>query len=139
MLTIGQVAKAASVNVETVRYYQRRGLLREPAKPLNGQRRYREEDISRLRFIRRAQTLGFTLEEIENLLRLEGADCCADTHDLAVHKVGIIDAKIADLTNMREALADLVQQCERDHLQGACPIIGSLIRDADFRSEDEKG
>jgi MerR family mercuric resistance operon transcriptional regulator len=127
MLTIGQMAKAAGVNVETVRYYQRRGLLREPEKPLNGQRRYVEEDVSRLQFIRRAQVLGFTLDEIENLLRLEGADCCSDTHELAVYKLALIEAKIADLTNMRRALAGLVQQCERGKLQGDCPIIQSLI------------
>lgn len=130
MLTIGQVAKAANVNVETVRYYQRRGLLREPEKPMNGQRRYSDSDVSRLRFIRRAQVLGFTLEEIENLLRLEGADCCGDTHDLALHKLALIDTKIADLTNMRKALTGLVQQCERGKLQGDCPIIQSLVQDS---------
>lgn len=126
MLTIGHVAQAVNVNVETVRYYQRRGLLREPEKPLNGQRRYSDEDVNRLRFIRRAQVLGFTLEEIENLLRLERADCCGNIHDLAVRKLGLIDAKIADLSNMRKVLADLVQQCERGSLRGECPIIQSL-------------
>ncbi|MBS0307556.1 MAG: Hg(II)-responsive transcriptional regulator [Proteobacteria bacterium] len=128
MLTIGQVAKAAGVNVETVRYYQRRGLLREPEKPLNGQRRYAAEDVSRLRFIRRAQVLGFTLEEIENLLSLEGANCCGSTHELAVHKLKLIDGKIADLKNMRKALAGLAQQCESGNLLGNCPIIQSLIQ-----------
>jgi MerR family mercuric resistance operon transcriptional regulator len=126
MLTIGQIAKAVSVNVETVRYYQRRGLLYKPEKPLNGQRRYSEEDVSRLRFIRRAQELGFTLHEIENLLRLESADCCGDTHELAVHKLALIDAKIADLTKMRQALTGLAQKCERGQLKGDCPIIGAL-------------
>lgn len=129
MLTIGQMAKAANVNVETVRYYQRRGLLREPEKPINGQRRYSDEDVSRLRFIRRAQILGFTLEEIDHLLRLDGADCCSDTHDLATHKLALIDAKIADLTNMRNALTGLVQQCEQGKLQGDCPIMQSLVQD----------
>lgn len=128
MLTIGQVAKAAGVNVETVRYYQRRGLLREPEKPLNGQRRYMDADVSRLQFIRRAQVLGFTLEEIENLLCLEGADCCSDTHELAVRKLILIDAKIADLTKMRKALAGLVHECEQGNLQGGCPIIHSLTQ-----------
>lgn len=128
MLTIGQVAKAAGVNVETVRYYQRRSLLREPAKPLNGQRRYSGDDVNRLRFIKRAQVLGFTLEEIVILLSLEGADCCLDTHDLAVHKLSLIDAKIADLTNMRKALIALVRQCEIGNQQGNCPIIRSLLQ-----------
>lgn len=127
MLTIGRVATAAGVNVETVRYYQRRGLLREPDKPLNGQRRYSEDDVSRLSFIKRAQVLGFTLEEIVILLSLEGADCCHDTHELAVHKLSMIDAKIADLTNMRRALVGLVRQCEIGNQQGNCPIIRSLL------------
>lgn len=128
MLTIGQVAKAANVNVETIRYYQRRGLLREPEKPLNGQRRYSDEDVDRLCFIKRAQVLGFTLDEIENLLRLEGSDCCQDTHALAVGKLALIDAKIADLANMRKALAGLVTQCEIGNQQGSCPIIQSLLQ-----------
>jgi MerR family mercuric resistance operon transcriptional regulator len=128
MMTIGQVAKAANVNVETVRYYQRRGLLREPEKPPSGQRRYSDDDISRLRFIKRAQVLGFTLEEIENLLRLEGADCCHDTYELAIHKLTLIEAKIADLANMRKALTSLVRQCEIGNQQGNCPIIQSLLQ-----------
>jgi MerR family mercuric resistance operon transcriptional regulator len=127
MLTIGQVAKAANVNVETVRYYQRRGLLREPERPVSGQRKYSVDDVHRLSFIKRAQVLGFTLEEIGNLLQLEGADCCGDTHDLAVRKLTLIDAKIADLTSMRKALADLVLQCELGNQQGSCPIIQSLL------------
>jgi MerR family mercuric resistance operon transcriptional regulator len=127
-LTIGQVAKAANVNVETIRYYQRRGLLREPEKPLNGQRRYSNEDVDQLCFIKRAQVLGFTLEEIENLLRLEGADCCQDTHALAVHKLALIDAKISDLINMRKALAGLATHCEMGNRQGNCPIIQSLLQ-----------
>lgn len=129
MLTIGQVAKAASVNVETVRYYQRRGLLREPEKPLNGQRHYSIEDVTRLRFIKRAQALGFTLEEIENLLRLEGANCCHDTHELAVDKLAVIEAKINDLTRMRKTLSALVRQCEIGNQEGSCPIILSLVQD----------
>lgn len=128
MLTIGQVAKAANVNVETVRYYQRRGLLREPERPVSGQRKYSVDDVRRLSFIKRAQALGFTLEEIGNLLQLEGADCCGDTHDLAVRKLTLIDAKIADLTSMRKALADLVLQCELGNQQGSCPIIQSLLQ-----------
>lgn len=128
MLSIGQVAKAANVNVETVRYYQRRGLLREPERPVSGQRKYSVDDVHRLSFIKRAQALGFTLEEIGNLLQLEGADCCGDTHDLAVRKLTLIDAKIADLTSMRKALADLVLQCELGNQQGSCPIIQSLLQ-----------
>lgn len=128
MLTIGQVAKAANVNVETIRYYQRRGLLPEPVKPLGGHRRYSNEDVTRLKFIKRAQVLGFTLEEIENLLRLEEAICCRETHDLVVHKLAVIDDKIADLQKMREALSGLVNQCEAGNQEGDCPIIQSLAQ-----------
>ena len=116
------------MNVEMVQYYQRRGLLREPEKPMNGHRRYSKDDVSRLQFVRRAQMRGFRLEEIENLLRLEGADCCGDTHDLAVHKLALIEAKIADLTNIRKALKRLVHQCELGNQQGNCPIIQSLVQ-----------
>lgn len=133
MLTIGQVAKAAKVNVETVRYYQRRGLLREPEKAMNGQRRYSDDDVSRLHFIRRAQLLGFSLDEIENLLYLEGADCCGETHDLALQKLALIETKIADLTRMRASLTGLLQQCEQGNLQGDCPIIDSLVQETTVR------
>ncbi|WP_194712125.1 Hg(II)-responsive transcriptional regulator [Noviherbaspirillum soli] len=128
MLTIGQVAKQANVNIETIRYYQRRGLLPEPVKPLGGHRRYSDEDVSRLQFIKRAQVLGFTLEEIENLLRLDQAVCCNKTHDLAVHKLAIIEGKIADLLKMREVLSGLVNQCEAGNREGDCPIINSLVQ-----------
>ena len=127
LLSIGQVAKDAEVNVETIRYYQRRGLLTEPPKPLGGHRRYSRQDVNRLRFIKRAQVLGFTLQEIENLLRLDGANCCADTHNLAAHKLELIEAKMADLAAMRAALAGLVQQCEIGDKHGECPIINALL------------
>ena len=126
MLTISQVAKACNVNVETVRYYQRRGLLQEPVKPLGGHRRYATDDVGRLQFIKRAQVLGFTLDEIESLLRLDGADCCGDTHELAVRKLTLIDEKLASLTAMRQALSGLVQQCERGVHTVDCPIIQAL-------------
>lgn len=126
-LSIGQVAKAADVNVETIRYYQRRGLLTKPIKPLGGHRRYSAGHVNALRFIKRAQLLGFTLEEIENLLRLDGANSCSDTHDLAMYKLGIIEAKMADLAAMRDVLTGLVRQCERGSSQGGCPIIQALV------------
>ena len=126
-LSIGQVAKAANVNVETIRYYQRRGLLTEPAKPLGGHRRYSDQEVNKLRFIKRAQVLGFTLEEIENLLRLDGANSCSDTHELAMHKLKLIETKMADLAAMRDVLTGLVTQCEIGNHQGECPSIHALI------------
>jgi MerR family transcriptional regulator, mercuric resistance operon regulatory protein len=127
--TIGKLANAAGVNIETIRYYQRRGLLDEPPKPLAGHRRYAPQQVRRLRFIRRAQALGFTLDEIAGLLALDEARACAQTRDLAAHKLQIIDAKLADLNAMRKALADLMQECESSGMQGDCPIIHALAAD----------
>ncbi len=108
-LPIGRLAAKAGVNVETIRYYQRRGLLSEPDKPLNGHRRYPAELAKRVRFIKRAQVLGFTLEEIAGLLQLDVAHACAETRDLAARKLQIIEQKLADLTVMRKALAKLMR------------------------------
>jgi MerR family mercuric resistance operon transcriptional regulator len=125
-LTIGSVAKLAGVNVETVRYYQRRGLLSEPDKPLSGYRHYPTEVVKHIRFIKRAQALGFTLEEVASLLKLGQATACAETRGLAAHKVDLIDRKIADLTSIRAALASLVEQCDAGKARKGCPIIEVL-------------
>ena len=128
-LTIGKLADAVGVNIETIRYYQRRGLLDEPPKPPGGHRRYAPQQVKRLRFIKRAQVLGFALEEIAGLLQLDEACACAETRDLAAHKLQIIDAKLADLTAMRKVLADLMHECESSGMKGACPIIHTLAAD----------
>jgi MerR family mercuric resistance operon transcriptional regulator len=124
-LTIGQLATAAGVNVETIRYYQRLGLLDEPMKPIGGHRRYPPEQAKRLRFIKRAQTLGFTLSEVAALLTLEQANACAETLNLALHKRELIEQKIRGLQQMHAALSELVLQCDLDR-RGACPIIDAL-------------
>ena len=128
-LSIGRLAAEAGVNVETIRYYQRRGLLAEPERPLNGQRRYPAELTKHVRFIRRAQVLGFTLEEIAGLLRLEEARACAETRELADRKLQVIDTKLADLKAMRKALAKLVRQCDAPGGKSCCPIIQALSVD----------
>ena len=128
-LTIGRVAKLAGVNVETIRYYQRRRLLAEPVKPHMGYRRYPADSVKRIRFIKRAQTLGFTLEEIAELLRLQDARACAETRALAAHKMRLIDRKLTGLAAMRKALAGLVQQCDRKQPAKGCPIIQVLEQD----------
>jgi MerR family mercuric resistance operon transcriptional regulator len=128
-LTIGRLAALAGVSVETIRYYQRRGLLDEPHKPLGGHRHYPADVAKRLRFIKRAQTLGFTLEETASLLQLDGADCCADTRELAAHKIALIERKLLDLAAMRAALAALVHQCNTGQTEGRCPIISVLAQD----------
>lgn len=128
-LTIGRLAAEAGVNVETIRYYQRRGLLVQPHKPLNGQRRYPAEATRRVRFIKRAQVLGFTLEETGGLLRLEEARVCADTRELADRKLRVIESKLTDLNAMRKALDALVRQCDAPNRKSRCPIIQALTAD----------
>lgn len=125
-LTIGKLADASGVNIETIRYYQRRGLLDEPPKPLGGHRRYAPEQAKRVRFIKRAQALGFTLDEVGALLTLDAASACGETRALAVRKLGLIEQKMADLTAMRQALGGLVQQCDAGDGGANCPIIDVL-------------
>ena len=125
--TIGGLAKAAGVGVETVRYYQRRGLLPEPARPPGEVRRYGDEDARRLRFIRSAQAAGFTLAEIKALLDLNAADDRARARELAQARVAALDEKIAELRKAREALAGLATACARKR-GGACPILSAFER-----------
>lgn len=127
-LTIGRLANEAGVNVETIRYYQRRGLMPQPDKPINGHRHYASDAVRRVHFIKRAQVLGFTLEEIGSLLELNEAHACAETRELAAHKLLVIDSKLADLKAMRRALDTLVRQCDGGAL-GFCPIIHALAAD----------
>ena len=125
-LTIGRLAEAAEVNVETIRYYQRRGLLDEPDKPIGGQRRYSSADATRVAFIKRAQQLGFTLEEVKDLLLLEDGQSCKETRLLAEHKLAIIEARIAGLTRMRRLLKGLIAECVQGRRPRSCPIIATL-------------
>ena len=111
-ITIGRLAQAAAVNVETIRYYQRRGLVSEPFKPLGGYRRYRPEAVKRVRFIKRAQNLGFTLDEVRGLLALDDGQSCRDTRRLAEKKLAVIEARLADLARMRKLLKGLIAECE---------------------------
>jgi len=128
-LTIGTLADVAGVNIETIRYYQRRGLLDEPSKPLGGHRRYAPEQAKRVRFIKRAQALGFTLDEVGALLTLDEACACGETRALAARKLGLIEQKMADLAAIRQALGGLVRQCDVEDSHTVCPIIDVLARD----------
>ena len=121
MLTIAKLAKAGGVGVETVRYYQRRGLLHEPERA-GGIRRYGTEDVSRLRFIRSAQAAGFTLETIGELLALDSSEDRARARDLARTRVEALDRQIADLQAARDALSRLADQCGSAS-SGPCPIL----------------
>ncbi len=127
-LRSGQLAAIANVNVETLRYYERRGLLPEPPRRQSGYRVYPTESVSLVRFIKGAQDLGFTLEEIEELLALRIDKEASKTvvRQRAQHKVSQIDAKIATLQQMRNALSHLIDQCHGDGPTSDCPILEAM-------------
>jgi MerR family mercuric resistance operon transcriptional regulator len=125
--TIGALANAASVHVETVRYYQRRGLLREPARPMNGIRRYGMADVSRLRFIKHAQQSGFTLDEVRALLRLSGRPACGASRALAAKKLTAIEDKMRILARLRRELRAWVAACDAN-TGDSCPALEKLAR-----------
>ncbi|WP_227339821.1 MerR family transcriptional regulator [Sphingopyxis sp. P8] len=129
-LTIGKFAKAGGVGVETIRYYQRRGLLGTPARSggdgwSGGVRRYDENDVRRLKFIRSAQASGFTLDEIGELLALEQSDDRPRVRALARQRIDVLDEKIAQMTETRAALARLADQCAASD-KGPCPILAAF-------------
>ena len=123
-MTIGRFAKTGDVGVETVRFYQRRGLLPTPPRH-DGVRRYRPEDLRRLKFIRQAQTAGFTLEEIKELLDLDAGDDRETARDLAKARLQTLDARIAELEQARGSLRKLVGECAAGKT-GPCPILSSF-------------
>ena len=125
-LTIGGLAKAANVNVETIRYYQRRGLLSEPKRPPGGIRHYGSAAIDRLTFVKTAQQLGFSLDEISDLLRLEDGTHCEEASALAEHKLKDVREKIERLVKIEKALSEMVSQCHAQPDSIACPLIASL-------------
>ena len=125
--TIGGLAKACGVGVETVRFYQRRGLLSEPARPPGEVRRYGEADVKRLKFIRSAQAAGFTLNEIGALIALDASDDRARARELAQARVAAIDEKIAELREARDALSGLARDCAKKSA-GPCPILRAFDR-----------
>jgi MerR family mercuric resistance operon transcriptional regulator len=124
LLTIGEFAAAGGVGVETVRFYQRRDLLRTPARG-GGIRHYGAEDVRRLRFIRQAQAAGFTLEEIRELLELDAGEDRSRARELAKARIEALDAKIADLQRARDALRRLARACGEGSA-GPCPILASF-------------
>jgi MerR family copper efflux transcriptional regulator len=127
-LTIGQVAREAGVGVETVRFYEREGLLQKPTRRQSGYRQFDLEAIDRLRFIKHAQRLGFTLREVRELLalKLDPHAKRSDVRERAVAKVADIDKRIAELKRMKRALAPLIEACDgRGALEG-CPILGAI-------------
>ncbi len=125
-LTIGTLAKVAGVNVETIRFYQRIGLLPMPPKPYGGIRRYSGADVARVRFVKSAQRLGFSLDEINDLLQLEDGTHCDEAGRLAERKLRDVREKLADLARMEATLSDLVSACHATKGNVSCPLIASL-------------
>ena len=124
-LTIGTLAKDADVNIETIRYYQRIGLITEPSKPAQGYRIYPDETLMRIKFIKRAQQLGFSLQEIEELLQL-GEGNCNDVRLRAEQKRSQIDRQIKDLKNLRGTLDQLITACHDSDSTKHCAIVETL-------------
>lgn len=127
-LTIGNVAKQSGVGVETVRFYEREGLLEQPGRRPSGYRQYEPEAISRLRFIKHAKRLGFTLREIKELLalRLDPGATRARVREQAVAKIADIDQRIDELKRMKKALAPLVRACDGKGIVEGCPILEGI-------------
>lgn len=126
-----QVAERARVNAQTLRYYERRGLLAEPPRSAGGYRDYPDSAVAVLRFIKRAQELGFSLDEIEELLALAegGPDSCDTVRHLAASHMAEMDRKIADLQRMRASLNSLVATCERPRSDRSCPLLAAIESD----------
>lgn len=123
--TIGILAKAAEVNIETIRYYQRVGLITEPVKPLQGYRTYPSVTLNRIKFIKRAQQLGFSLAEIAELLEL-GEGSCNDVRQRAEEKKAHIEQQIHDLKNLRNTLTELISSCQSNSDTHHCAIVETL-------------
>ena len=125
-LTIGAFAGAAEVSVETVRFYQRRGLLTEPEKPSGRIRRYGSSDVARVRFIKASQRLGFSLDEVAGLLSLDDGAHCDEARALAEAKLSNVRGKLADLRRIEKALTELVSECCATTGTVSCPLISTL-------------
>ena len=127
-LTIGQLANQAGVKVDTVRYYERRHLIPEPARTPSGYRQYPPDTVARIRFIKRAQELGFSLNEIDELLQLkiDANSSCDDVKTRAQEKVADIENKIQVLERMQATLSELIDHCDLRRPTDACPILKAL-------------
>ncbi|AJY27012.1 Hg(II)-responsive transcriptional regulator (plasmid) [Burkholderia thailandensis 34] len=125
-LTISAFAKAVGVNVETIRFYQHKGLLPTPERPYGGIRRYSDTDVERVRFVKAAQRLGFSLDEVGQLLKLEDGTHCSEAAELAAQRLVDVRSKLADLSRIEAALAGLVSECHAHHGNVSCPLIAAL-------------
>lgn len=125
-LTIGRMAAETGVGVETIRYYQRRGLLPEPKRTEGRIRRYGTREIERLRFIKTAQKIGFSLDEIGSLLQLDDGSGCMEARKLATHKLEEVRFRLDSLQRLERVLTELVGRCESSRGRVACPLITAL-------------
>lgn len=130
-VSIGKVARATELSVETIRYYEREGLLPEPSRSASGYRQYADNAVKRLRFIKRAKDLGFTLSEIQSLLSIsDRRGDKAEVKSLTENKLLLIKQRIADLKRIQSALSELSDQCDGDGCADDCPILNALGADA---------
>lgn len=135
-MTIGQLAREVAVNVETIRFYERIGLIEQPEKPVFGHRRYAGKVIGRVQFIQRAKTLGFSLKEIRELLAMEGA-CCDEVRVRAEEKRRRISEQIRDLKAIHGALGSMIDGCNETREAGSCSFIDALAAGKDERAATE--
>lgn len=138
-LTIGAFAEAGGVNVETIRFYQRKGLLPEPERPQGGIRRYGKSDVARVRFVKSAQRLGFNLAEIADLLRLQDGTHCVEASRLAERKLCDVQERLADLLRMEAVLSSLVSACHATDADVSCPLIAALQAEPSLRANGGRG
>ncbi|GHE92522.1 MerR family transcriptional regulator [Thalassotalea profundi] len=124
MKTIGKLAKELGINIETVRFYERKGLIVQPLKPDSGYRIYDNTHVNQLKFILKAKALGFTLDEIASLMSLSGS--CADVESMGLQKLRLIRKKIADLQRLEQVIQDMTNSCKANQDPNSCPIINSL-------------
>ena len=127
-MTIGQLARAASVNVETIRYYERIGMLQQPDAPVEGWRTYDEQALRRVRFVKRAQAIGLSLDDARQLLdiRQDPTADCSEAREIALAKLGEIEAKIRALTEIRDALLAVAEACPGSGPPADCPILDAV-------------
>jgi len=130
-LSIGQLARHAGVAIDTVRYYERNGLLHPANRLASGYRRYSESELKRLRFIRRAKVLGFSLDEVRELLELGSQDSVAGIRQAAQAKLADLDRRLAELERIRQGLRELVEACPGHGRADACPILAALNQQED--------
>lgn len=140
-LTIGQLAKQAEVNIDTIRYYERRGLLSPPQRKESGYRQYLDDAVVRIRFIKRAKALGFSLDEIADLLslRLDPRTKCGDIKKRAQKKISEIEGKIQMLERMRQTLVQLTEMCEEGRQASECPVLEALDENAGIDKTGTQG